>query len=459
MVQRSSTLIVRVRDADGLAHGAALLRARPSPPASPRTRPTCSSRRRRTASLPEFQKPVYDAIRRAATPTSTPRWSRPASCSTSARTTPGSVMKYLRRGSGYYIDVGASELIADGRIKLRSGGIARAHASTPSCSTDGTELPADLVVYATGYGSMNGWAAELISQEVADTVGKVLGARARGRRRTPARGRASCATCGSPPAAGAVVPRRQPAPVAPLLALPALQLKARRWASRRRSTASRRCTTAPEPGRRGPGRTAGALRPDVGSLTEGQGQIGSPRPPLCDDPRVELEETTAARRRRPVRAARPGRASCSASSSSGRAAPRSRCTTGTTPTAPAACSGSTPRRPTRSRRCWARPGSPSGSPTSPRRCRGCSRRGSRSSPGPRSTAGPSGDTRARTLTGCSIVAIVRDADVVPSPAPADQLRAGDVLVAIGSSDGLEQLDPAPVRPSLGAPAWTTSPRC
>ncbi len=51
-----------------------------------------------------------------------------------------------------------------------------------------------------------------------------------------------------------------------------------------------------------------------------------------------------------------------------------------------------------------------------------------------------GDTRARTLTGCSIVAIVRGADVVPSPAPGDPLRAGDVLVAIGSSTGLEQLD-------------------
>ena len=40
---------------------------------------------------------------------------------------------------------------------------------------DGTELPADLIVYATGYGSMNGWAADLISQEVADKVGKVWG--------------------------------------------------------------------------------------------------------------------------------------------------------------------------------------------------------------------------------------------------------------------------------------------
>ncbi|MGZ4608365.1 MAG: cation:proton antiporter regulatory subunit [Blastococcus sp.] len=53
---------------------------------------------------------------------------------------------------------------------------------------------------------------------------------------------------------------------------------------------------------------------------------------------------------------------------------------------------------------------------------------------------PMGDTRARTLTGCSIVAIVRDADVVPSPRPGDLLHAGDVLVAIGSDAGLQQLD-------------------
>ena len=53
---------------------------------------------------------------------------------------------------------------------------------------------------------------------------------------------------------------------------------------------------------------------------------------------------------------------------------------------------------------------------------------------------PLGDTRARTLTGCSIVAIVRDTDVVPSPGPADTLRAGDVLIAIGSARGLEELE-------------------
>jgi TrkA domain protein len=59
--------------------------------------------------------------------------------------------------------------------------------------------------------------------------------------------------------------------------------------------------------------------------------------------------------------------------------------------------------------------------------------------GSRFAGRPLGDTRARTLTGCSIVAIVRDADVVPSPGPADTLRPGDVLVAIGSTRGLEEL--------------------
>ncbi|RBY97740.1 potassium transporter TrkA [Blastococcus sp. TF02-8] len=53
---------------------------------------------------------------------------------------------------------------------------------------------------------------------------------------------------------------------------------------------------------------------------------------------------------------------------------------------------------------------------------------------------PLGDTRARTLTGCSIVALVRGADVVPSPGPEDVLQAGDVLVVIGSGTGLAQLE-------------------
>ncbi|WP_199189731.1 NAD(P)/FAD-dependent oxidoreductase [Mycobacterium sp. ENV421] len=86
----------------------------------------------------------------------------------------GLFMKYLRRGSGYYIDVGACDLVADGRIKLAHGQVDRLTENSVVLA-DGTELPADVVVYATGYGSMNGWAADLIGQEVADKVGKVWG--------------------------------------------------------------------------------------------------------------------------------------------------------------------------------------------------------------------------------------------------------------------------------------------
>jgi putative flavoprotein involved in K+ transport len=87
----------------------------------------------------------------------------------------GLFMKYLRRGSGYYIDVGASELVADGTIKLKSGVNIKEIKPHSVVLTDGTELDADVIVYATGYGSMNQWLADLISPEVAEKLGKVWG--------------------------------------------------------------------------------------------------------------------------------------------------------------------------------------------------------------------------------------------------------------------------------------------
>ena len=130
------------------------------------------------ASLPyrimhEFQIPIYDAIRerdadfygRLTAAGFELDWGDDDS---------GLFMKYLRRGSGYYIDVGACDLVADGSIKLAHGQVDRLTEDAVILA-DGTELPADVVVYATGYGSMNGWAADLIGQDVADKVGKVWG--------------------------------------------------------------------------------------------------------------------------------------------------------------------------------------------------------------------------------------------------------------------------------------------
>jgi putative flavoprotein involved in K+ transport len=82
---------------------------------------------------------------------------------------------YLRRGAGYYIETGASQMIVDGEIRLKSGPSVQALKERAVMLSDKTELPADLVVLATGYGSMNQWARELISNAVAEKVGKVWG--------------------------------------------------------------------------------------------------------------------------------------------------------------------------------------------------------------------------------------------------------------------------------------------
>ena len=130
------------------------------------------------ASLPyrimhQFQIPVYDAIRERDADFYA-RLEKVGFQLDYGDDDSGLFMKYLRRGSGYYIDVGASELVADGSVHLVNGAV-RELTEHAVVLQDGTELQADVVVYATGYGSMNGWLTELISPEVADKVGKVWG--------------------------------------------------------------------------------------------------------------------------------------------------------------------------------------------------------------------------------------------------------------------------------------------
>jgi putative flavoprotein involved in K+ transport len=130
------------------------------------------------ASLPyrilhEFQKPVYDKIREidAEFYAALEKAGFQLDFGTDGS---GLFMKYLRRGSGYYIDIGASQLIIDGKIKLVGGQVEEITENSVRLDT-GVEVPADVIVYATGYGSMNGWVADLIDQETADRVGKVWG--------------------------------------------------------------------------------------------------------------------------------------------------------------------------------------------------------------------------------------------------------------------------------------------
>ncbi len=83
----------------------------------------------------------------------------------------GQMMKALRTGSGYYLDVGCSELIASGQVKVRTGVELKEIKPDRVVLTDGSEIPADVIVYATGYLPMNEWVARIISRDVADMIG------------------------------------------------------------------------------------------------------------------------------------------------------------------------------------------------------------------------------------------------------------------------------------------------
>nr|GAT42717.1 flavin-containing monooxygenase [Mycena chlorophos] len=65
----------------------------------------------------------------------------------------GFALSAWSKAGGYYIDVGTSKLIADGKIKLKNNcGEIESFTSTGLRFTDGSSLPADVVVFATGYG-------------------------------------------------------------------------------------------------------------------------------------------------------------------------------------------------------------------------------------------------------------------------------------------------------------------
>ncbi|RYP27850.1 hypothetical protein DL767_007498 [Monosporascus sp. MG133] len=83
--------------------------------------------------------------------------------------------KYLQRGGGYYIDVGTSQLIADGKVKVKQGVGVREILARAVRLEDGTELEADEIVCATGYQNMRTATEAIFGDEVAGKVQTVWG--------------------------------------------------------------------------------------------------------------------------------------------------------------------------------------------------------------------------------------------------------------------------------------------
>jgi cation diffusion facilitator CzcD-associated flavoprotein CzcO len=83
--------------------------------------------------------------------------------------------KYLTRGGGYYFNVGCSNLIAEGAIKLRQFSDIEGFVTEGARMKDGTTLPADLIVLSTGYKTQEYLVRKLFGDDVADRVGPIWG--------------------------------------------------------------------------------------------------------------------------------------------------------------------------------------------------------------------------------------------------------------------------------------------
>lgn len=96
----------------------------------------------------------------------------------------GLFLKYFQRGGGYYIDVGASQLIIDGKIKIKQGQEITEVLPHGLRFADGSELEADEIVFATGYQNMKSQAELIFGRAVSDRVNSVWGFNEEGEFRT-----------------------------------------------------------------------------------------------------------------------------------------------------------------------------------------------------------------------------------------------------------------------------------
>ena len=87
----------------------------------------------------------------------------------------GLLMKAYRTGSGYYVDVGASQLIIDGEIKIKSGVEIDRLTTGGIRFADGTEIPADVIIQSTGFQSMHEVVAGIVDRGTADRIGTCWG--------------------------------------------------------------------------------------------------------------------------------------------------------------------------------------------------------------------------------------------------------------------------------------------
>lgn len=87
----------------------------------------------------------------------------------------GHQMKYRRRGGGYNLDAGSSELMIKGEIGLLQYDMIERFSETGALMKDGSVMPADLIVLATGYEPQGEIVGRTLGAQLAAKIGKVWG--------------------------------------------------------------------------------------------------------------------------------------------------------------------------------------------------------------------------------------------------------------------------------------------
>jgi putative flavoprotein involved in K+ transport len=87
----------------------------------------------------------------------------------------GFQMMYLRRGGGYYFNVGCSDLIISGQIGLLQYADIDAFVAQGARLKDGRIVPAELLVLATGYKNQQDTVRAYLGDAIADRIGPVWG--------------------------------------------------------------------------------------------------------------------------------------------------------------------------------------------------------------------------------------------------------------------------------------------
>ncbi|EKM77860.1 hypothetical protein AGABI1DRAFT_76892 [Agaricus bisporus var. burnettii JB137-S8] len=94
----------------------------------------------------------------------------------------GVVFQAFEKSAGYMLDVGFSKLVLSGRVKVKHGVEVASFKEESIILSDGSEIPADVVIFATGYHAIHDEIIKVFGYETAEKAGRLGGVDEEGER-------------------------------------------------------------------------------------------------------------------------------------------------------------------------------------------------------------------------------------------------------------------------------------